>query len=162
MRYYFLVALLSVLPSPAIADTLFRCRMNAVASRDFQFVAEPSWCGPVDSCGAAAAFGVTLFTKPSFDDVSYREFTVSLSRTSPTVRVTSLWFRDEKGKPLSEEFDAQVVSRNDDVVIFIYMNPAGNKMHSYALDLRHKKLVTASVMHGLTSLVTQARTCDCE
>ena len=162
MRLGLAVALLLAFSSTSLADTVFRCRMNARASRDFQLLGRPSWCGPVDNCGSKAAFGVTIFSKPSFDELSYREFLVSLDDTSETVGVKSLWFKGDDGKPLSEQFDAHVVSRDREAVFFVYINPTANKVHSYALDLEHRKLVAASVMRGATSLVTEARTFDCE
>ena len=162
MRLAVALALLAVVASTASAGTLFRCRMNATASRDFQFLGKRAWCGPVDNCGPKAAFDVKLFAKPLFDDLSYREFLISLDEGSEIAKVKSFWFKGEDGKPLSEEFDARIVSRAGRVTFFVYINPTANKIHSYALDLEHKKLVAASVMRGATSLVTEARTCDCE
>jgi hypothetical protein len=156
------VVLLWIFSSACLADTMFRCHMNAVASRDFQTFGDHAWCGSFEDCGSAASFETKLFDRPSFEDLSYREHVLSLDPDSKSVAVKSYWARDEHGKPLSEEFSAPIVSREGNVVFFIFKNPAGNKLHSYALDLKHKKLVTASLMDGATSLVTQATTFDCE
>jgi hypothetical protein len=137
--------------------------MNAQADRDFAYSGEkPSWCGGVSNCGDKASFEIKLFPQSNFDDVSYRELLISIPEKSELVAVKSYWAKGDDGKPLSEEFKAKIISRDSPVVFFMYQNPAGNKIHSYALNVKHKRLVATSVMNGLTSLVAEAKTYDCE
>ena len=154
---------LPFLVSSAFADSVYLCRMNAKAVRDFaSFDAKPSWCGGVSNCGDKAAFEIKLFTSPNFDDVSYREFLISISEKSELITVKSYWAKGDDGKPMSEEFKAKIISRDSRVVFFMYQNPMRNKIHSYALNVKLKRLVATSVMDGLTSLVAEAKTYDCE
>jgi hypothetical protein len=152
MKSVLALALLLFFSSTASAETLFQCRMNATASRDFRFIGEPGWCGPTFNCGTDSSYGIKLFTKPSFDELSYREFLISLDEKSKTVSVKSFWSKDEDGKQFSEQFDAHIVSRDRNVVFFFFVNPYGNKVHSYALDLERRKLVAASVVNGATGI----------
>lgn len=151
------------LASSALADSVYRCRMNAQASRDFAYSGEkPSWCGGLLACDGEASFKTKLFPQPNFDDLSYRELLISIPEKSDLVTVKSYWAKGDDGKPLSEEFRAIIISRDSPVVFFMYQNPTRNKIHSYALNVKHKQLVAALVMNGLTSLGAEARTYDCE
>ncbi len=156
------LVLVFVFTSTALADNVFQCRINAIASRDFKYSDKPSWCGPTSTCGPESNFEIRLFKGVEFEEISYREYLLSFDEKFETVTMKVLWWKGDDGKPLSKEFDAHVVSRDPAVVFFMYVHPAGGKVHSYAFHLEHKKLVTASVMDGTTSLVTRARTFDCQ
>lgn len=160
-----LCLVLCALSTRANADSVYRCRMNAGASRDFVYSGKWSatayWRGTSES-EPNKTFDTKRFARPDFGDLSYREFLISFADEADFVTIKSYWARDENGKPWSDEFRAKVVGRDGDVVFFLYTNPTGNKVHSYALNLTFKKLVAASVMNGVTSLVTEIKTFDCE
>jgi hypothetical protein len=162
MAFWLTLSFLPFLASNALADSIYRCRMNAKATRDFAYGDKASWCGSVSNCDDKSAFETKVFPQPNFDDISYREYLISISEETQIVKIKSYWARGDDGKPLSEEFNANVISRDGFVVFFITKNQYGNKLHSYALDLKHKRLVATSVMNGLTSLVADAKTDDCE
>ena len=162
MAFWLTLAFLPFLASSALADSIYRCRMNAKATRDFAYGDKASWCGGVSNCNDQSSFEIKVFQKPDFDDISYREYLISISEETQTVTVKSYWAKGDDGKPLSEEFKANVISRDGFIVFFMTKNQHGNKLHSYALDLKHKRLVATSVMNGLTSLVADAKTHDCE
>lgn len=154
---------LSILAPTAFADSTYRCRMNAHASRDYHYSdSEPSWCAGVSNCGKKVEFEITMFPEPNFSDFSYREYLISLPQESAQVTIKSFWAEGDDGNPVSEEFQANIISRDGPVLFFIYKNPTGNKIHTFALNVRHKKLVATSVINGLTSLVVDAKTYDCQ
>lgn len=162
MTFGLSLAFLPFLASNALADSIYYCRMNAKATRDFAYGDNESWCGGVSNCNDKSSFETKVFPQPNFDDISYLEYVISISEETQIVKLKSYWAKGNDGKPLSEEFNANVISRDSFVVFFIIKNQSGNKLHSYALDLKHKRLVTTSVMSGLTSLVADAKTYDCE
>lgn len=137
--------------------------MNAHASRDYSsFYGEPAWCGGASNCGSKAEFEIRTFHGPKFADLSYREYLVSLPPTKDQVTIKSFWAVGDDGQPISEEYQGIVISKDGPVLFFIYRNPTGNKIHTFALDTLHKKLIASTVTNGLTSLEVQAKTFDCQ
>ena len=160
MAFWLALILLPIMASPVFADSVYRCRMNAEATRDFAYHSG-TWCGGINDCDSKASFQFKRFLLPNFGDISYREFLLSFNEKSKMVSVKSFWLTGDDGKP-ADEFKASIVSRNSSTIYFIYANPSANKVHSYALNFKQNKLVAASVMDGATSLVVEAKTYDCE
>ncbi|MBI3297399.1 MAG: hypothetical protein HYZ75_04505 [Elusimicrobia bacterium] len=147
----------------ARADSAYRCKMNAWGGRHYQhtLVETKQWCGE-RPCNQASPFEAVRFSSANFDDTSYREYALTVRDKGRKVGIKSFWGKDEAGKSFSEEFEAGVVSSDGSVLMMVYLNPTGNKLHSYALDLKRKVLLSSSVENGITAISTVARTFDCE
>ena len=111
------LVLLPLLSTNALAESMFRCRMNATASRDFSYVEKrPSWCGGVDSCGFKASWETHLYSQARWEDISYREHLILINDQRGLVTVKSFWSSGKDGKRFSEEFVASIVSQDSSVV----------------------------------------------
>ncbi|MFH1618411.1 MAG: hypothetical protein ABIG11_00745 [bacterium] len=143
--------------------------MNTKAYRAFDYSAftitgstnSPHWCGDLEQVKCKDLWGIKQFSKPNFNDISYRDFLISLNISSNTVNVKSI-YGDFNGGQVSQEYTANIIASSPDVIVYVYQNPTSNKVFTYALQRVHKKLVMNGIQLGGASLEVAASTFDCE